>query len=156
MDRRFLVLALLVVAALLAACAGGVRTKDDPPEKLYLALKIEDAGHVLAKPRLLGETGRKVSLRLLDPNRPEHERLSLELMPQRQGSAYEVAIGLTLDTRHERAEGSLKLKHGEERKVLLASDGRPVGVTLLLMRIDSPEFEAWMELVKQEQARQTS
>lgn len=153
--RRYLWASLLaVMSAGLVACAGLLSHPRD--EKLFFALQIEDRGLVLARPKLLGEVGRPVTMKLVDAGDPEHTRLSLQLEPKRIGKTYQVQIGMELAGRTEPLGGELQLHHGEERQVLLTGAQRRVLVRMLVMRVDSPEFEAYMELARREMARETS
>jgi hypothetical protein len=145
MDRRLLAV-LVGACALLAACAGLLAHPSD--EKLFFALQIESEGHVIARPRLLGESGRPLSMRLVDPARPDRPKVDLQLLPEREGSDYRVQVQLTLPDRAGASSGELAIGHAEERTLTLAQSDRPVTVRLLLMRVASPEFEAYMSLSK--------
>ncbi|MGI5862470.1 MAG: hypothetical protein ACOX6T_10500 [Myxococcales bacterium] len=149
------VLALATAAALVSACSG-ILSSHNQPEQLFFAMRIEDEGQVLARPHLLGEAGHKLSMRLVDPNRPELTRLKLELLPERTGDGYQVQLGVATAKRPTPHVGMLSLLHGEERKLVLRGADGPLEVTLLVMRVDSPEFEAWKELVRREQLDRSS
>jgi hypothetical protein len=154
MDKRLMALMLVLVSALASAC-GGLMARDDEPEKLFFAMRIEEGGQVIAHPHLLGETGHKLSMRLVDPARPELTRLALEMDPQREGKGYRVKVGLGLPQLEAPRVGELSIAHGEERRLALGTDGK-LTVTLMLMRVDSPEFKAWLKLVEREQQAQSS
>lgn len=155
MNRRSWSVALLAVFALVTAACSSLLAGESEPEKLFFAMKIEDQGRLIARPHLLGETGRKLSMRLVDPSQPTQSRLALELFPEHDGEGYQLRLGVALAGADTPQLGELSLMHAEERKLQLPGE-RPLLVTVLLMRVDSPEFEAWMELVRQEQARQSS
>jgi hypothetical protein len=155
MNNRVWVMAAVAVSVAASAC-GGLLAQRNEPEQLFFAMRIEDEGRLLARPNLLGETGHKLSMRLVDPERPELTRLALELLPERQGDGYRIQLGVATADRGRPQVGALALLHGEERKLVLAGPDRPLKVTLMLMRVDSPEFDAWLELVRREQAASSS
>lgn len=133
-------------ALLFAACATWMG--DTPAERLFFALQIEDGERVVARPQLLGEAGKRLTLRLAQPARPEEARLSLELSPERFGEGYRVRFGIGLPDRADVKRGELSLLHGEERKLVLTDSVRPLTVRLMVMRVASPEFEAWIRLAR--------
>ncbi len=145
MDRRLMAL-VVCACALMGACAGMLVHPSQ--EKLFLALQIERGGQVIARPRLLGATGRMLTMRLMDPDLPDRPKVDLQLLPEREGKAYHVQIQLTLPDRAGSASGELELGHGQERSLILAERDRPVTVRVLLMRVASPEFEAYMSLAR--------
>ena len=140
----------LVLAALslvvLAACTGYLTRS--PTEQLYFALQIEDGDRVVARPQLLGETGKPLKLRLMDPGQPETLRLALDLMPRREGREYRVQLKLALPDREGPRLAQLDLVHGEERQLVLADPMHPLTVRLLMMRVASPEFEQFLKLAR--------
>lgn len=155
MDKRAWVVVVVALSAAISACSG-LLAQNNEPEQLFFAMRIEDEGRLLARPNLLGETGHKLSMRLLDPERPELTRLALELLPERQGEGYRIQLGVAAAGHAGPQVGALALLHGEERKLVLKGPDRPIEVTLMLMRVDSPEFKAWLELVRREQAARSS
>ena len=154
MNRRSWSVGLLALSVSALAACTGLLTKESEPEKLFFAMKIEGGGQLLARPHLLGETGHKLSMRLVDPSQPAQSRLALELFPERDGEGYRLQLGVALADAEPQL-GALSLMHAEERRLKLDGE-RPLLVTVMLMRVDSPEFEAWMELVRREQATQSS
>lgn len=147
MDRRLLAI-LIGACGVLAACAGLLRRPAD--EKLFFALQIESEGRVIAKPMLLGASGRPLTMRLLDPERPNRPKVDLHLLPERDGSNYHVQLQLALPDRARAETGELEMGHGEQRTLTLAQNDRPVTVHLLLMRVASPEFEAYVNLARRQ------
>lgn len=134
------------ICLLFSACAGKLERR--APERLFFAMQIEDGGKVIARPRLLGEAGRLVTMKIVEPDRPEQTRLALELFPERKDHTYRVQIKMALPDRAERPCGELALSHGEERLLRLDNSVRPLTVRLLLMRTSSPEFDTFMKLSK--------
>ena len=161
-PRKLPVFAALLLVALAAGAvllaAGALRKPQEAAgkgdlEKLFFALRIEAGQQLVARPNLIGETGSRLTMQLVDPERPDKTRLSLEMLPTKAGASYDIQFGLTmpaispdLQTAH------LTLAHGEEKTFRLPGGRIPLTVTLLLMRVDSPEFDAWRELVRREQA----
>lgn len=155
MDKRLWAVVMVGATALLTACAG-LLAPTASHEKLFFAMQIEERGTVVARPKLVGEAGRPLSMRLVAPDWPERSGLSLKLQPEREGDGYRVKIGLLLPDRDSPAIGELSLLHGEERRLLLSEADRPIRVKLMVMRVDSPEFEAYMQLARRDLARRTS
>jgi hypothetical protein len=145
--------ALLIITGI-AIALGCMAIRSKPSdERLYLALQIEDsAGEIIARPRLLGEAGRPLSMMLRDPAHPDLARLELELKPERAGDAYRIQMTVALPGQAGQGSGELSLAHGEERCLQLDGWGAacPLSVKLLLMRVDSPEFEAFVGLAPRE------
>lgn len=137
--RRGLVwVGLGLAAAVVTACAsaGPVR----PPEKLYFAIKVEQNGKPVGAPRLLGFEGRRLFAEKWTPGAalPDYRLL---LQPQEEGPGYGISLDLELPTG--RSSGRFGLLHGEERTFALDAQTR---LTLLVMKVDSPEFRALMRL----------
>ncbi|MBI3181506.1 MAG: hypothetical protein HYZ28_05130 [Myxococcales bacterium] len=130
-------LALLSVL-LLGACAAPQRPS--PSEKLYLALEVRHEGKLVGKPKLLGESGKVVRVERRQPGAPQAD-YRLVIAPAVQGEAFK--IKLEVEVPKASGHGNLALLHGEERKLVLDGD---LEVKLLLMKVDSPEFRALMEL----------
>lgn len=153
MDKRLWAVALTGILALAVLCVSVPRAEAE--ERLFLALEINEGEKVIARPKLLGEVGTPMSMVLAEDGRSNRTRVELQLMPQRQGDTYEVAYRLTLPNRLEDAHGSLSLLHGEEKKLSVSSE-LPVTMKLMLMRVDSPEFDAYMELARRRLSHRTS
>jgi len=132
---------------LCVACAG-IWTRPEPTEQLFFSMQIEDGGRVVARPQLLGEVGKRLTLKLVEPDSPERPRLALELVPEHDGDGYRVQLKLALPDRDGEREASLELSHGEERQVVLPDSLRRLSVRLMLMRVASPEFDAWLKLAR--------
>ena len=154
MDKRLWAIAVTGILALLVLCVAVPRAQAE--ERLFLALQINEGELVIAQPKLLGAANTPMSMVLADDQRPDRTRVELQLMPVRHGDSYEVEYRLTLPNRLENATGSFSLLHGEEKKLALSREVQPVTMKLMLMRVDSPEFEAYMELAKRRMAHGTS
>lgn len=133
-------LALAIALLSLGACASRQRTA---PEKLYFALEVRQDGKLVGKPKLLGEAGRVVRVERRAPGAPEPD-YRLVLTPSPEGEAFKIQLELRVP----RAEGhgQLALLHGEERRLQLGQRPGDLEVKLLMMKVDSPEFRALMDL----------
>ncbi|MHB8877730.1 MAG: hypothetical protein ACYC8T_28905 [Myxococcaceae bacterium] len=114
------------------------------PQKLYFAVELRHDGQVVGKPKLLGETGGKILVERRAPGAASAD-YQLSLAPSDDGHG---SFGLDLDVKLPGARGHSKLEllHGEERKLELGQRPGDLQVTLLLMRVDSTEFRALMNL----------
>ena len=137
MARRFFLTAVAMVA--LVGCASAVSAKR-PPEQLYFSVEVHQNGKRIAAPKLLGFEGRNLLAERRLPGAPSAE-YRLLLHPEESGSGYDVVLQLELPSG--RRAGKIGLLHGEERRVLLDATTE---LKLMLMRVDSPEFRALMEL----------
>jgi hypothetical protein len=128
---------LALVGVLVTACASATDVTR-PPEKLYFAIRVEQDGRPVGTPRLLGFEGRRLFAEKWTPGAalPDYRLL---LQPDEEGAGYGVSLDLELPTG--RSKGKLGLLHGEERTISLDARTR---LTLLVMRVDSPEFRALM------------
>ncbi len=138
--RRGLILGLLgLLSAVVTACASsGPVTRT--PDKLYFAIKVEQDGRPVGTPRLLGFEGRRLFAEKWTPGAPLPD-YRLLLQPKEEGAGYGISLDLELPSG--RSSGRLGLLHGEERTIAL--DAR-TKLTLMVMRVDSPEFRALMRL----------
>ncbi len=122
-------------------------------EPLFLAIEIKDGEQVIAQPRLLGESGRVLTMNLVDRDSPEKIRLALQVYPERNpDQSYDVHVNVTLPDRAQGKKGRLTIYHGEERKMEMDDSVRPITVRLLVMRVVSPEFDSYMKLSQQGQS----
>jgi hypothetical protein len=134
--RPFLLIALLSVAT---ACASTGRPV--PGEKLYFSVEMRHDGKVVGKPRLLGEAGKtlKVQKRLPGARTADYE---LTLAPSTDGEAYHLKLEVFTPAVNGRKD--FELLHGEERKVELGDHPGDLEIRLLMMKVDSDEFRAFM------------
>lgn len=125
-------------AVALVGCASASAVSA-PPEALYLAVEVHQGGQQLASPKVLGFEGRRVVVERRSPSSstPEYR---LVMTPHEEGQGYDVLLDLDLPSGHR--YGRVGLLHGEERKVHLAPDTE---LTVMLMRVDSPEFRALIQ-----------
>lgn len=137
-------LKLTVIGLLLGLAAGAAATelwprpREEVGTPLYFALEVRQAGRVVARPQLVGESGHDVRLSLR--RRDGGERLKLALHPTLRGP--KMGVELKLDLPDAPGLGRrVSLVHGEEAKLHLGDD---VDVRMLAMRVRSPEFEAFI------------
>jgi hypothetical protein len=117
-----------------------------PSEKLYFAVEVRREGKLIGHPKLLGETGKLLRAERRQPGAalPDYQ---LVLKPTDRGDRYHLVLDLQLPERSGHSE--LALLHGEERRLELGEHDGDLEVSLLLMRVDSPEFRALMDLSAQ-------
>jgi hypothetical protein len=115
-------------------------------EPLYFALEVRREGRLVAKPKLLGETGRTLRAERRKPGAAEPD-YRLVLTPTVEGETFLLELDLVLP--EVRGHSELALLHGQERKVQLGRNPGDLEVSLLLMKVDSPEFRALMDLTTQ-------
>ena len=124
------------------ACIGAVPTQAQA-EPLYFALEVRREGRLVAQPKLLGETGRTVRAERRKPGASEPD-YRLVLTPTAEGETFHLELDLMLP--EIKGHSELALLHGQERRVQLGRYPGDLEVSLLLMKVDSPEFRALMDL----------
>ena len=146
--------------ALSGAPSEELKGDSEADDRLFFALKIELAGRLVARPNLLGEAGRRLSVKMVDPERADHVNLSLQMLPVPSASqprSYDISLTLQMpDIADSPETAEIHLCHGEEKRLLLSLGRLPLTVTIALLSVDSPEFEAWKELVEKEAAAQAT
>lgn len=126
---------------LLLACA--VAPSAARAEPLYLALELRQAGEIVARPKLLGDTGKTIRAERRSPGRAVAD-YQLVLHPRQSAEDYRLELELILPGGARQSE--LAIAHGEERRVQLGSRPGELELSVLLMKVDSPEFRALMRL----------
>jgi len=137
---------LIILAALFGfACTGSRRTP--PGEKLYFSLEIRQEGKVVAQPKLLGQTDKVAFVERRQPGAaiPDYR---LRLLPTWQRDHFQIALDLAL--REGQGHWDVQMVHGESRHLATTPDN--VQVSLLVMRVNSPEFHALMDLAGRDAA----
>ncbi|ATB31399.1 hypothetical protein [Melittangium boletus] len=121
--------------------------KQAEAEPLYFALEVRREGRLVAQPKLLGETGRTVRAERRQPGAkvPDYR---LVLTPTSEGSMFHLELDLILPEIKGHSS-DVALMHGQERRVQLGRWPGDLEVSLLLMKVDSPEFRALMDLSKE-------
>lgn len=114
-------------------------------EPLYFAVEVRRDGRLVAQPKLLGETGRTLRAERRRPGAlvPDYR---LVLTPRGEGDSFQLELDLSLP--EGQGHSQLALLHGQERKLQLGRVPGELEVSLLLMKVDSPEFRALMQLTE--------
>jgi hypothetical protein len=143
MKRSTLMKAWLALALVVGlACITAMPTQAQA-EPLYFALEVRREGRLVAQPKLLGETGRTLRAERRKPGASEPD-YRLVLTPTSEGETFRLELDLVLP--EVKGHSQLALLHGQERKVQLGRYPGDLEVSLLLMKVDSPEFRALMDL----------
>ncbi|WP_205628651.1 hypothetical protein [Hyalangium minutum] len=142
MNRTSLLRSMLLGLALVGLTTSLVPATAEA-EPLYLALEVRREGRLVAQPKLLGETGRTLRAERRKPGAPQPD-YQLVLTPIVEGGLYHLSLELTLPEL--RGHSELALLHGQQRKLQLGKFPGELEVSLLLMKVDSPEFRALMDL----------
>jgi len=137
MSARFFLMTLTVLLVAVGCATQAPVTR--APEALYLAVEVQEHGHTIARPKMLGYEGKNITVERRQPNAPEAD-FRLVLSPKEEGQGYGVKLDLQLPSG--RRLGHVGLLHGEERRVVLDRDTE---LKVMLMRVDSPEFKALVQ-----------
>lgn len=137
----------LAIAAALLAWGCASRPSHTEQEKLYFSLEVRRQGHVVAKPKLLGELGKIARLERRQPGAALAD-YQLVLVPRIAGAGYHLRLELRLPDAQ--GETELELVHGQVRQLELGPKAGELQVSLLLMKVDSPEFRLLMDLGQRE------
>ena len=131
---------LTLIAGAVVGCAIPPPQPSAPPQQLYFAIELTQDGHKLGSPQLLGFEGRQVIAEKRAPGATQPD-YRLVLRPRESGAGYKVVLEVVLPSG--KKLGEVVVLRGEERSVQL---GGATELKLLLMRVDSPEFRALMQL----------
>ncbi len=137
MSARFFLMSLTVLLVAVGCATQAPVTR--APEALYLAVEVQENGHTIARPKMLGYEGKNITVERRQPN-AEYADFRLVLSPKEEGQGYGVKLDLQLPSG--RRLGHVGLLHGEERRVVLDRDTE---LKVMLMRVDSPEFKALVQ-----------
>ncbi|AKF79991.1 hypothetical protein ACN47A_02355 [Myxococcus fulvus] len=129
--------------ALLVGMLCGMMPASAEAEPLYFAVEVWRDGRLVAQPKLLGETGRTLRAERRRPGAPTAD-YRLVLMPRAEGESFLLQLDLLLP--EAKGHSELALLHGQQRKLQLGRVPGELEVSLLLMKVDSPEFRALMQL----------
>lgn len=144
MNRSSLLRSVLVGLALVGLTSSLVPATAQA-EPLYFALEVRREGRLVAQPKLLGETGRTIRAERRKPGAAQPD-YRLILTPIAEGNTFHLSLELTLPEL--RGHSELALLHGQEHKLQLGKTPGELEISLLLMKVDSPEFRALMDLSK--------
>ena len=137
MSARFFLMTSTVLLVAVGCATQAPVTR--APEALYLAVEVQEHGHTIARPKMLGYEGKNITVERRQPNAPSAD-FRLVLSPKEEGQGYGVKLDLQLPSG--RRLGHVGLLHGEERRVVLDRDTE---LKVMLMRVDSPEFKALVQ-----------
>lgn len=158
-----LTVALCVLALPPEPLAKGLRPAPTPAptpapslQPLYFAVELKQDGRIVGRPKLLGVLGKRVAL---EKRRVGSEGFDyrLELFAHAgDGGRYALSLDVELPDRSFRSE--LQLLHGEVRRVggPRGEPGKGFEVELLVLKVDSPEFRALMDLTAATGSARTS
>jgi hypothetical protein len=141
--RLFLIIAGVLGAWGTVAGLGCSQSPKQPGEPLYFALEVRQQGKLVAKPKLLGHSGVRLQAERRQPGATEPD-YSLSLDPSTSGDSFQV--GLDLKLKETVGHSEVALKHGQERTVQLGAKPGDLEISLMVMRVDSPEFRALIAL----------
>ena len=143
---------LFLVAAILTGALASAQTSATPhSQKLYFAIELRQDGKVIGTPKLLGEAGKVVRAERKQPGAGSADyRLALSpvVSSERKGK-FDISLDVVLPDA--RGSGHFSLHHGEQRKLELGKTRGDLEVSLLVMKVDSPEFRALMDLTAREE-----
>lgn len=145
MVRTSLVRNVVAGLALLVGLVCAAMPAPVAAEPLYFAVEVYRGGQLVAKPKLLGETGRTLRAERRRPGAPLPD-YRLVLTPKASGESFLLQLDLLLPEAQGHSE--LALLHGQQRKLQLGRVPGELEVSLLLMKVDSPEFRALMQLTE--------
>jgi hypothetical protein len=113
---------------------------------LYFAVELRHEGRLVGRPQLLGELGKRLRVERRQPGASEAD-YALSLLPKAVGKDEPFEVNLEVAVPNAQGHRRLSLLHGQE-KTLELGDGE-LEVKLLVMRVDSPEFEAFVHWARQ-------
>lgn len=116
---------------------------------LYFAVELKKDGQVVGRPKLLGVEGKRLAVEKKQPGASGFD-YRLVLFPHQVGDKYELTLDVAVPGMNYHYD--LQLLHGEVQKVggpqKTGAKGVGFEVELLVLKVDSPEFRALMELTR--------
>ncbi|MDQ3262251.1 MAG: hypothetical protein M3Y59_01120 [Myxococcota bacterium] len=112
---------------------------------LYFAVELKKDGRVVGRPKLLGAEGKRLAVEKKQPGAQGFD-YRLVLFPHQNGDKYELTLDVAMPGTSYHYD--LQLLHGEVQRVgeKKPSKGAGFEVELLVLKVDSPEFRALMNL----------
>ncbi len=155
MDRHVvpsLVAIVLAVGAMLlpdrepAPAAPVVAAAPQHDGALFFSMSIADeAGEVLAEPKLLGMCGVPVEMTLASPGDVESPRMSLRLDPVLgSDGSYEIDYELAVPGLAAHGRGTVRMRPGEEKLTRVEYPGGHLDVQLAAFAVPSAEFQLFL------------
>ena len=120
---------------------------------LYFKLEIRREGRLIAMPQFLGEAGKVLRAERRPPG-AEVPDYRLVISPF-QASERRFRLKLDVAVPGKQGSSQLQIDHGEVRKVELGPRKGDLEVKLLLMKVNSPEFRALMNLSRRDAGHET-
>ena len=157
MDRRTapaLCAALVAIGALVAPTPDGGELpllgqvcEPASGDRLFFAMSIADeAGTVLAEPKLVGMCGVPLEMTLAEPGRLDEPRMSLLLEPQPgQDGTLEVAFEVSVRGRVSSGKGQVTVRPGEERTAHVTYPGGSLQIQLAAFQVPSVELDLYLQ-----------
>src|SRR6202158_3281140 len=125
----------LISCAFLAACGCACTPKPTNEQKLYFSLEVRREAHLVAKPKLLGETGKVTRVERRQPGAALAD-YQLILVPRPSGAGYHLQLDLSLPDVHGQAE--LDLAHGQVRQLELGPRAGEHEGSVVMMAVGAP------------------
>ena len=146
LTRRTALVALLATLGWASIGCAADQSAVRAPEKLYFSLELRSGGKLVGKPKLLGESGHVVRAERR-PDGSDIADYALKLLPTFEGAdAYRVVLDVNVPAAGKDGHTELAMLHGEVKKLQLGPSPGDLEVELILMKVDSPEFRALMNL----------
>lgn len=116
-------------------------------DRLFFAMSIaDDAGTVLAEPKLLGMCGVPLDMTLAEPGRLDDPRMSLHLEPQaRKDGGLDVSFEVSVRGRVASGKGQLTVRPGEERTAHVTYPGGKLEIQLAAFQVPSAELDLYLQ-----------
>lgn len=140
MAPRILLILGLALASAACSTASSWEAREEP---LYLALEVRENGRLVAQPQFLAATGRPLRAERRSPGALQRD-YQLSLMPSALGEGFQIELDLALP--QSQGRGEVTLLHGQQRQIQLGKRPGQLTVSVMVMRVDSPEFRALMNL----------
>lgn len=140
MRRLLLMIAALSSSAVWASPPVG----EGESKPLYFALELKKDGRVVGSPKLLGMEGKSLRVEKRRPNADAYD-YRVVLYPTPVGDRYDVALDVAVPGMP-MCHYDLQLNHGQVQKFAVGPKQALLEVELTLLRVDSPEFRALMQL----------
>lgn len=147
----FLAVLVLFSAAVVDKTAPPPVTQDTsmyPGEALFFDLEVRDAeGDVVARPRLVGKAGRRTQIHWSAPE-SDDAPMCIVLDPLAAQDGLDMSVDLSVDGRTEHRRSRLAMPMRGRWSFSVATEEGVFDVSLLAYRVDSPEFETYLERMR--------
>jgi hypothetical protein len=115
-------------------------------DRLFFAMSIADeAGTVLAEPKLVGMCGVPLEMTLAEPGNLDEPRMSLSLEPRPDDDgSLEIAFQVSVRGRVEAGKGRVRIRPGEERTARVSYPGGTLQIQLAAFQVPSVELDLYL------------